>query len=93
MVASDLISAPVSIKVSYADLNLSSTAGAKHVVRAHQERRQAGVRLRGFLLTDIRLWRRCVHEAVDDAVGRVNSPLLTAVHTGKSPAVTAMLDK
>jgi hypothetical protein len=34
-----------------------------------------------------------VHEAVDDAVGRVNSPLLTQVHTGTSPTVTAMLAK
>jgi UrcA family protein len=47
----------------------------------------------GSSLTDIRLWKRCVHEAVDDAVGRVNSPLLTQVHTGTSPTVTAMLSK
>jgi hypothetical protein len=37
------------------------------VVRAHQERRQAACGYEGSSLTDISLWRRCVHEAVADA--------------------------
>jgi UrcA family protein len=93
VVASDLISAPVSIKVSYADLNLSSTAGASALYGRIKSAAKRACGYEGSSLTDIRLWKRCVHEAVDDAVGRVNSPLLTQVHTGKSPTVTAMLAK
>jgi UrcA family protein len=93
VVASDLISAPVSIKVSYADLNLSSTAGANALYGRIKSAAKQACGYEGSSLTDIRLWRRCVHEAVDDAVGRVNSPLLTQVHTGTSPTVTAMLAK
>ena len=93
VVASDLISAPVSIRVSFADLNLSNPAGANALYGRIKSAAKRACGYEGSSLTDIRLWKRCVHEAVDDAVGRVNSPLLTQVHTGTSPTVTAMLAK
>ena len=94
VVASDLISAPVSIKVSYADLNLSNPAGADALYGRIKHAAKQACGYEGSSLADRRLWRICVNEAVGDAVGRVNSPLLTAAHSGKSPApVTAMLAK
>ena len=38
-------------------------------------------------------WRSCYRSAVGDAVRKVNSPLLIAVHTGKPVAMTAMAAK
>ena len=41
------------------------------------------------------LYRRiradCYHPAIANAVGKVNNPRVTAVHTGRPPAMTALL--
>jgi UrcA family protein len=78
-----------SVKVSYADLDLSTQAGAATLYS----------RIRGAARTvcgddDLPYthwaWKKCFNEAVGNAVAKVNNPQLTALHQGKSPAVTAM---
>ena len=80
--------------VSFRDLNLSTPAGAATLYRRIKS---AAESVCGYEETDFRAqisWRACVRRAVDDAVAKVNSPQLTALHTGRSPApVTAMLNK
>jgi hypothetical protein len=48
---------------------------------------------RGADLLEQSLWKGCYHNAIADAVGKVNNPLVTAVHTGHPAAKTAMLAK
>ena len=82
-----------SVTVRYADLDLSSPAGAS----ALYGRIQAAARqVCGYAGRDVvaqASWRSCYRSAVGDAVSKVNSPLLIAVHTGKSAAMTAMVTK
>jgi len=79
-----------SITVSYSDLDLSTSAGARTLYGRIQF---AAKRVCGYEGTDVlsqAIWRKCFHGSVGDAVAKVNSPLLTAVATGRSPAMTAM---
>ena len=92
VVASDLISAPVSIKVSYADLNLSNPAGADalygRIKRAAKRRAATRVphwRTEAVARLRERGRRRCRRPGEQPAAHRV--------HSGKSPTVTAMLAK
>ena len=49
---------------------------------------------RGTHLTDQAFWQSCYKGAVADAVSKVNSPMLTAVHTGHPAELgVAMLQK
>jgi UrcA family protein len=85
---------PHSITVSYRDLNLSTIAGAttlyERLTRAARSvcyEPEAGV-------DAYREWRSCYQAAIADAVAKVNSPLLTQLHSGRNPATeTAMLGK
>jgi len=85
---------PKSIKVSYADLDLNTQAGA---LTLYNRIRGAARTVCGFdsgtTLVEHSAWKRCFNGAVDKAVTTVNSPQLTALHQGKSPAVTAMAGK
>jgi UrcA family protein len=88
----------VSVKtmtVHYGDLNISTPAGATTLYHrilgaartvCGEEGYEIGVDARRF-------WRGCFHAAVNDAVARVHSPLLNAVHRKSNPEtpVTAML--
>ena len=70
-------------KVSYADLNLSTPAGAAALYNriASSARRVCGsddMPGRHFA------WKGCCRSAIDAAVSTVNSPLLTALHEGKT---------
>ena len=47
----------------------------------------------GADLLEQSVWKSCYHDAIADAIGKVNSPLLTAVDTGHPAAITAMLAK
>jgi UrcA family protein len=81
--------------VHYGDLDISNTAGATTLYHrilgaartvCGEEGYEIGVDARRF-------WNTCFHGAVNDAVAKVHSPLLNAVHlksTPESPA-TAML--
>jgi UrcA family protein len=82
-----------SVTVSYRDLDLSTPEGAKVLYKRIQA---AAKEVCGRPETDLleqAIWKSCYRHAVGDAVGKVNSPLLTAVHTGHPAAVTAMLAK
>jgi UrcA family protein len=80
-----------SVKVSFADLNLSSEAGAATLYQ----------RIRGAARTvcspnpgerppeRYRDWKQCYETAINNAVGKVNSPLLSALHSSKAPATAA----
>jgi UrcA family protein len=73
-------------KVSYADLNLSTPAGASTLYRRIQRaaRSVCGADDRvGSILPHLQ-WRKCYESAVADAVAKVNSPMLTAVHDDKT---------
>jgi UrcA family protein len=82
-----------SVTVSFRDLDLSSPEGAKTLYRRIQSAAKQVCGYRGADLIEQSFWNGCYRNAVSDAVVKVNSPLLTAVHTGRPPQVTAMLRK
>jgi UrcA family protein len=82
-----------SVTVSYADLDLSSPAGAKALYGRIQAAAKQVCGHAGADVIEQGIWKSCYRSAVGDAVRKVNDPLLTAVHTGKPAAVTAMLQK
>jgi UrcA family protein len=71
-----------SVKVSYADLNLSTLAGATTLYRRIERaaRTVCGPESSLREIQRYRDWKNCYESAVSNAVARVNSPLLTAVH-------------
>ena len=80
-----------SVEVSFRDLDLSTQSDAAKLYR----RIQAGARnVCQYEPTSPRaqiIWRYCVLPTVNAAVTKVNSPLLTELHSGhSSPAVTAL---
>jgi UrcA family protein len=89
VVAGDLLSEPVSVRVSYADLDITTTAGATALHRRIKSAAKEVCGYEGTSLVEMDLWQRCVQGAVDDAVASVNSPLLAAVHSGKPVPTTA----
>lgn len=83
-----------SITVKYHDLDLSTLAGARTLYGriTAAARNVCGYEGRSF--TDQAFWNGCYRGAVTDAVAKVDSPLLTAVHTGRPADVSvAMLQK
>jgi UrcA family protein len=82
-----------SIKVSFADLDLSTQAGAATLYHRIRGAARTVCGDEGSSYTDKAIWRACFNRAVGDAVAKVNNPQLTALHQGKSPSVTAMLSK
>ena len=82
-----------SVTVSFRDLDLSSPVGATTL---YKRIKSAAKQVCGYEGTDLiskSIWNGCYTTAIANAVGKVNSPLLTAVHTGRSPEMTAMLKK
>jgi UrcA family protein len=87
--------APTSMTVSFRDLDLSSIAGATTLYHRIQS---AAKQVCGFGpgtdLIQRAVWQACYRDTTADAVRKVNNPLLTALHTGRSSsAVTAMSSK
>jgi UrcA family protein len=82
-----------SVTVSYRDLDLSSPEGANALYRRIQAAAKEVCGHAGADLLEQSLWKGCYRNAIADAVGKVNNPLLTAAHTGRPTAVTAMLAK
>lgn len=80
-----------SVTVSYRDLDLSTPHGAKVLYRRIRAAAREVCGYRGADLLEQSAWKGCYHNAIADAVGKVNNPLVTAVHTGRPPAMTAML--
>jgi UrcA family protein len=73
-------------KVSYADLNLSTLAGATTLYRRIQQaaRSVCGTDDGGRSIGPHLQWRKCYESAIADAIAKVNSPMLTAVHDDKT---------
>ncbi len=85
---------PRSVTVNFADLDLSTGAGATTLI--HRIRRAAKdvCGEHGPALVEIADWQNCVIGATDDAVRSVHNPLVTALYSGQRPTtVTAMIDK
>lgn len=83
-----------SVTVHYADLDLSTTAGATTLYHRIRGAAKGVCGTAGTSLVEIADWQNCVDTAVGDAIAAVHSPVLTALYTGKRPApVTAMLNK
>src|SRR5215469_10736954 len=80
-----------SITVSFRDLDLSSPKDANELYRRIQSAARQVCGYVGADLIEQSLWRGCYRNTVTDAVGKVNNPLLTAIHTGHPAPMTAML--
>ena len=84
-----------SVTVNFRDLNLSTIEGATALylrIRRAADTVCSDTGTRG--LAAYHEWRSCYQAAIADAVAKVNSPLLTAVSSGKSKeALTAMRNK
>jgi UrcA family protein len=81
----------VQIKVTYSDLDLSTTTGAQTLYRrikgaAYQACKSYG---RFSMLTSRSAWRRCYDSAVASAVLQVDRPSLTALHKEGSARTAA----
>ena len=84
--------APTSITVSFRDLDLSRIAGATTLYHRIQS---AAKQVCGYAPGEDRIeraaWQVCYRNTTAGTVSKVNSPLLTAVHAGRKPEMTAML--
>ena len=82
--------APVSIKVSIADLNMASEAGARTALRRLQYAADeaCGGDIADQTLGEQMQFRTCAKQALQRAVEAINQPALTAVSQGRH--VTAM---
>jgi UrcA family protein len=82
-----------SVTVSFRDLDIGSSAGANTLYRRIQGAARQVCGPKGADLIEQYYWMSCYRHAIDDAVAKVNSPLLTAIHAHRPPAMTAMLSK
>ena len=81
---------PISVKVSLADLNMASDAGARTALARIQNaaNRACGGDVSDQSLGEQMQFRSCAKQAVQRAVTAINQPALTAVSEGRH--VTAM---
>jgi UrcA family protein len=82
-----------SVTVSFRDLDLSTQQGAKTLYGRIQSAARKVCGYPGADFIEQSIWRSCYRNTVSDAVEKVNSPLLTAVHGGRPAEMTAMLTK
>lgn len=87
---------PLTKVVNFADLNLSSEAGAKVLYgRLRMGAMQVCSPFTGETAREKSNWRECVDQAIERAVSKINRPVLTAYHvrrTGKDE-LTAQVAK
>ena len=76
------------VRVKYADLDLSTLAGASTLYRriSGAARFVCGDKERG--IEGRRMWESCVRATVTDAVTAVHSPVLTTLHAGAAGRAT-----
>jgi UrcA family protein len=80
-----------SVEISFRDLDLSTPSGAAKLYRRIQAAARSVCQYEPTSPREQSIWQYCVRPTVDAAVGKVNNPLLTELHSGHgSPAVTAM---
>ena len=82
-----------SIRVGYADLDLTTQAGAATLYNRIRGAARQVCGYEGDSFADKAIWKSCFSGAIDNAVATVNNPRLTALHEGQAPVVTAMLSK
>jgi UrcA family protein len=84
-----------SVTVRYADLNLSTIAGAHTLYHRIVGAARFSCGYEGRSLLEQSEWKSCFEHAIADAVHAVDSPTLTTVYNGEYPGstVTAMLRK
>ena len=74
----------VSVKVSYADLNLEKQEGAKALYRRLQQASKQACDVRGLSvegsLRRATEARQCYHEALSAAVAKIDNELVTQIH-------------
>jgi UrcA family protein len=77
-----------SMKVQYADLNLSSPAGAKAMLQRidHAANAVCGPQSTSRIDRAARLYETCVKQAISGSVRQLNVPMVTALYTGDSDA-------
>jgi len=88
--------APRSVTVSFRDLDLTTVAGASTLYQRLKNAAQSVCDQPRIGTEGYRVWHACYQTALSDAVAKVNSPLLLAMHLGhgKVPdTATAMLAK
>jgi UrcA family protein len=77
-------------RVSYADLNLNTEAGAEVLYRRLRSAADQVCMSSGSLDAGIRAaWRACYDKAMNSAVASVNKPMVTALHNRLSGISTA----
>jgi UrcA family protein len=80
-----------SVHVSYADLNLSTSAGARTLATRLKSatRRVCGSRPAPLMLAAISRYETCLDNAMSAAVAQIDSPVVTAHLTGQTSVTTA----
>ena len=87
---------PRSVTVSFRDLDLTTVTGARTLYQRLKNAAQSVCDQPRIGIEGYRVWHACYDTALSDAVAKVNSPLLIAMHRGhgKVPdTATAMLSK
>ena len=85
---------PAAIRVGYGDLDLATGAGAHTLYERIAGAARTVCGFEGTGLVEQSLWNRCYRGAIAGAIAQVNSPLLSAVQTGRPARPTvAMLGK
>jgi UrcA family protein len=83
-----------SMEVSFRALDLSTESGVAKLYRHIQAAARNVCQYEPTSAREQVIWQYCVRRAVDAAMTKVNNPLLTALHTGRSSAAaTAMINK
>jgi len=82
-----------SVEVSFRDLDLSTRSDAAKLYRRIQAAARGVCQYEPTSPRGEITWQYCVRPAVDGAVARVNSPLLTQLHSGHSSPVVTVMNK
>jgi UrcA family protein len=82
---------PSTIRLSFADLDLSRPADAQTLyLRIKRAARIVCDATRSdWDVARLRHWKECFAKAIDDAVSRIDRPTLTALHRGETRATPA----
>ncbi len=80
---------PRGAKVNYSDLKLSTFAGAQTLYQRISGAARTVCGEQGRRIEEQLAWERCYRSAIADAIVKVNSPLLTLLHSGQSTEATA----
>jgi UrcA family protein len=83
----------VSIRVSYADLNLDSRAGAEALLRRVGQAAESVCGSRpSDHLDDLMIYRACVRSVADRAVANLGHPLVSALNVGERIETHAVVE-